>query len=135
MHDVAVKVAPGSLPEAPETDQRFPRKYRLTTRRQFVEVYNRGRKARRSSMIVFGLPNEAGHCRLGLTVTRRVGSAVARNRVKRVLRDLFRRHREELPVALDLVVNAHRSVLALPARRLEREFLGAVAELARKVRR
>jgi ribonuclease P protein component len=131
-HDVAAKVARVSRSEAPETDQRFPRSHRLTARRQFVEVYNRGRKARRSSFTIFGLTNDVGCCRLGLTVTRRTGSAVARNRIKRVLRDVFRRHHAQLP-AVDLVINGHRSILSCSARNLERDFLGAVGELARKV--
>ena len=135
LHDVAAKVASDFRSEAPETDQRFPRSYRLTARRQFVEVYNRGWKARRPSGVVFALPNDVGGCRLGLTVTRRVGSAVRRNRVKRVMRDIFRRRREELPGAMDIVVNAHSSVLTMAPERVEREFMSAVAELARRVRR
>jgi ribonuclease P protein component len=132
---VAVKVASGFRSEIPETDQRFPRTYRLTARRQFVEVYNRGRKARRSAFTVFGLANDLEHCRLGLTVTRRIGNAVERNRIKRILRDAFRRHREELQVPMDLVINAYSAVLEMPFEQLQHEMLGAVAELARKVKR
>lgn len=131
--DVAVKVASDFRSEAPETDQRFPRTSRLTARRQFVEVYDRGNRVRRSSFAVFGLPNDLGRCRLGLTVTRRVGSAVTRNRVKRRLRDVFRRRRGELPGSLDLVVNAYSSILEMPLERVERELLAAVTELARKI--
>jgi ribonuclease P protein component len=98
-------------------------------------VYQQGRKARRPSFALFALPNDVGHCRLGITATRRAGSAVARNRIKRVLRDVFRRHRDEMPVAMDIVVNAYSAILSRSAAQLEREFLGAVAELARKVRR
>jgi ribonuclease P protein component len=98
-------------------------------------VYRRGLKARRPSFTVFGLPNDLDGCRIGLTVTRRAGTAVVRNRIKRVLRDVFRRHRDELPVAMDLVVNGESSMLSMSAERIERDFLGAVAELARKVRR
>jgi ribonuclease P protein component len=83
--------------------------------------------------MLFAVPNDVGWCRLGLTVTRRAGTAVARNRIKRVLRDVFRRHHGQFPVPLDVVVNGHRSVLQMSAERLEREFLGAMAELARKV--
>ena len=132
---VAARVASGSRSEAPETDQRFPRSSRLTARRQFVEVYQQGRKARRPSFALFALANDVGYCRLGLTVTRRTGNAVARNRIKRVLRDVFRRHHDTLPGAMDLVVNGYRSILSRSAASLEREFVGAVAELARKVRR
>ena len=130
--DVAVRVARGSPSEDPETDQRFPRASRLTARRQFVAVYDRGRKARRSTFLIFGQPNQLGYCRLGLTVTRRAGSAVRRNRIKRRMRDLFRRHRKELPGSLDLVVNAHSRVLESTVEQLERDFMSAVQELARK---
>ena len=130
--DVVAKVASGSQPEAPDADQRFPRHSRLTARREFRAVYDNGRKNRRPAFTVFGLPNQRGHCRLGLTVTRRVGGAVVRNRIKRRMRDVFRRHRALLPGSLDLVFNAHRSVLDLPIEQLEQELLGAVAELARK---
>ena len=83
--------------------------------------------------MVFGLPNEVGACRVGLTVTKRTGNAVARNRIKRRLRDVFRRHREQLPVAMDLVVNGQSAILKMSARDLEHEFLAAVRDLMRKV--
>jgi len=132
---VVVKVARGFRSEIPETDQRFPRTYRLTARRQFVEVYKRGRKTRRSAFTVFGLANDLEYCRLGLTVTRRIGNAVKRNRIKRVMRDAFRRHREELAAPMDLVLNAYSAVLEMPFEQLQHELLDAVAELARKVKR
>ncbi len=121
--------------EALGTDQRFPRFCRLTARRQFLEVYQRGRKAQRPCFAVFGIPNDVGHCRVGLTVTRKVGCAVARNRIKRVLRDVFRRHRMELQPPMDIVINGYRSMLSLPSDQIERQLLDAVAELARKVAR
>ena len=133
--DVAERVASVSRSEAPETDQRFPRSCRLTARRQFLEVYKRGRKARRPSFTVFGLPNDVGRCRIGLTVTRKVGGAVARNRIKRVLREVFRRHGMKLEQPMDLVVNAQRALLSMSARHIERELLGAIAGLAGKVGR
>jgi ribonuclease P protein component len=98
-------------------------------------VYRRGRKTRRPFFLLFGMPNDLGRSRLGLTVTRQTGSAVARNRIKRVLRDVFRRNKDRFPVSVDVVVNARRSILRLSSERLEREFLGAVRELARKVDR
>jgi ribonuclease P protein component len=99
-----------------------------------VEVYNKGWKVNRPSFTIFGLPNELGRCRLGLTVTRKVGSAVSRNRVKRVLRDCFRRNRAQLAVGLDLVVNARPSILRTPGTRLERELVDGIAELVRRIR-
>lgn len=126
--------ASGSRPEASRPGQRFPRASRLTSRRQFLQVYAEGRRAGSPSFTLFGLPNDAGTTRLGITVTRRIGGAVRRNRIKRVLRDLFRRHRDQLTPTHDLVINVHRSFDDRDAAVLERELLAGFARLARRAR-
>lgn len=83
------------------------------------------------SFTIFGLPNTTGGCRLGITVTRRLGGAVTRNRIKRRLREVFRRNRMKLTPHLDLVINAHRDAAFDDDAALEREFLRAFARLAR----
>lgn len=86
-----------------------------------------------SSFTLFGLSNTAGTCRLGITVTRKVGGAVRRNRIKRRFREIFRRNRTALAPDLDLVVNAHRTIDPDNDVRLEAEFLRAFGRLARNV--
>jgi ribonuclease P protein component len=80
---------------------------------------------------VFGLANDVGHCRLGVTVTRRFGKATARNRAKRVLREAFRRNKHRLAGALDIVVNAHVHLLDRQLADIERELLDGVRRIAR----
>ena len=63
---------------------------------------------------LFGRPNGLDHSRLGLTVTRKVGSAVRRNRVKRVLRQIYRTNRGRLQAPLDIVVNVRPTIVDLP---------------------
>ena len=82
---------------------------------------------------MFAIPNTAGSCRLGITVTRKVGGAVRRNRIKRRLRDIFRRNRQRLNPHLDLVINAHRTMDERDAIGLEHEFLHTFARLARSL--
>ena len=67
--------------------------------------------------------------RLGLTVSRRVGGAVVRTRVKRRLREWFRRHRALIPRGKDLVIIARPAAAAAGAEELERELNSAVARL------
>ena len=117
------------------SDERFPRTYRLTARRQFLAVYDEGRRVSSTSFSLFGLPNRAGTCRLGITVTRKIGTAVRRNRIKRRFREVFRRHRVELAPDLDLVVNVHRSIDPTDAAAIEQEFLRSFDRLARGFRR
>ena len=50
-----------------------------------------------------GDPTEPPPTRLGITVTRKVGNAVTRNRIKRLVREVFRQHRHRLPAGLDMV--------------------------------
>lgn len=111
-------------------EQGFPANRRLTARRQFLAVYARGHRVPCPSFTLFGLQNDVGHARLGVTVTRKLGGAVARNRVKRVLREIFRRNGSRLESALDVVVNARPGIVARPIADLEREFLKGFARLA-----
>ncbi len=56
------------------------------------------------NLLVFGAVNGLPHCRLGLSVSRKVGGAVLRNRWKRLIREAFRTSRSRLPEGLDLIV-------------------------------
>jgi ribonuclease P protein component len=85
-----------------------------------------------SSFTLFGLPSDLDYCRLGLTVPRKVGGAVRRNRVKRLLREVFRHNRTRLEPRMDLVVNARPGIASRSLAELEREFLRSFSILARK---
>lgn len=89
--------------------QGFQRPERLRKRRQFLEVYESGRKAHSATLVVYVRENSLSCHRLGLTVSRKIGKAVTRNRIKRRLRELFRLKREEIPGSLDVVINVKRS--------------------------
>ena len=130
--DAARRVANGSQSDLPGSSQRFPRSCRLTARSQFREIYAKGRRVGCPSFTFFGLPNSVGHSRIGITATRKFGSAVLRNRAKRVLRDCFRRNRSVLDPPMDLVINVHPRMRELRTEILEREFLGCFRRLTRR---
>jgi ribonuclease P protein component len=80
-------------------------------------------------MVLFGLPNDLDHCRLGLTVSRKVGCAVVRNRVKRMLREIFRKRCQSVHPSFDLVVNARPGIARRDSGQLERELIACFAGL------
>jgi len=84
--------------------KRFGHGMRLHGQRVFQRVFQAKAKKHAGSLTVFAAPNEVGHPRLGLSVPRRVGTAVRRNRIKRRIREAFRLQQHELPPGLDLVV-------------------------------
>lgn len=91
-----------------------------------------GQRVTSRSFILFGLPNSVGHPRLGITVTRKHGSAVRRNRAKRMLREVFRRNRHRLSLALDVVVNARSGIQDRTYQELEAEFLTRFEQLSHR---
>jgi ribonuclease P protein component len=113
--------------------QGFPPALRIRSGRDFDRAFREGASAGDDRLVVHARPNGGPHPRLGLAVGKGVGGAVVRNRVKRLLREAFRRSRGSLPPAHDLVVvakpggsgpwtleEAERSLLGLAAKAAER---------------
>ena len=85
-------------------DQRFPQALRLRRGEEFRKVFDQGRSVADGTLVVYAMINELPHARLGLSVSRKVGNAVRRNRWKRLIREAFRLRRESMPTGIDLIV-------------------------------
>jgi len=85
----------------------LPRSHRIQKRRDFLRAYEGGDKTFGRFVVVFTIANHLGHPRLGITVTRKLGSATVRNRAKRWVREVFRTTRATVvgEVSVDVVVN------------------------------
>lgn len=83
----------------------FPKSARVRKRPEFLRVQSRGRRVHTEHFTLIVLDRGDGEPpRLGLTTARKVGTAVVRNRARRVVREVFRLHRERFPRGHDVVV-------------------------------
>ena len=86
-------------------DLSFSKLERLTTRLEFEKVLAEGKSNRVGKLCtIFSLPNSLNRKRLGIIVSKKIGNAVARNRVKRAIREIFRQVKHQMIPATDIVV-------------------------------
>ena len=108
------------------------RRRRLSRSAEFERVYRQGRSKANRYLVLYAFPREQDDDdgpRLGLSVSRRVGGAVDRTRVKRVLREAFWQEAERLPADADYVVVARPDAKGLAERDGASGVRRALAEL------
>jgi len=115
------------------TDRTFARASRLRARKLFLEVYERGHRVHSSFFVLFGLPGATPTSRLGITATKKFGHAVARNRIKRVVREIFRNNRGVAASPVDVVVNVKMDAREQSYDRLESDLVSRLGELRRRL--
>ncbi len=118
--------------------QAFGRDVRLRARAQFTAVQDTGRRVSSRYLTLLGMANGLGRDRLGIIASRRIGNAVARNRAKRRLREIFRRGEPDVipsgQPSLDLVAIARRDLAAAPFADVRADVQTAVRKLRAQLR-
>jgi ribonuclease P protein component len=109
----------------------FPRSARIRKRADFLRVQQRGKKLSVGPLVGLVLPASGPIARLGLTVSSKVGNAVVRARVKRQLREVFRRRRQSCP-AVELVVIARPAAREASSAELAQAFGSLLSSLERR---
>lgn len=106
----------------------LPSAYRLKERSAFSRVYARKKSFVTDLVVVYILPNRLQTTRIGFSVSKKLGNAVVRNRVKRLLREACKQLLPQIVMGYDVVIVARRNA---PAAGLDR-LLPAVAWLFKK---
>lgn len=87
-------------------DERLPKAHRIRKRAEFLRLQRVGRRKSGARFVVITEPRQNGISRLGITTSKQVGGAVARNRVRRLVREFFRRRKYEILPPQDVLVIA-----------------------------
>ncbi len=98
------------------------RRHRLSHTADFERVRKEGRSWAQPLFVLSASRNGLDHSRFGFIVSRRVGSAVVRNRVKRQLREVVRRHLGEIPQGWDVVLIARAPIAGAEFSQIEQAF-------------
>lgn len=101
----------------------FDKSERLAKRHQFERVMSKGQKQRIGTYCtLFVFPNGLDRKRLGIIASRKIGNAVARNRAKRKIREVFRRIKDNISPAMDIVIISGKDLVSLPVHVLEEKI-------------
>ena len=111
-------------------DFSFSRRFRLRTPAEFDRVYRAKVFAADDVLVMNACASGLNHPRLGLSVSKKVGNAVIRNRWKRLIREAFRLSRADLPGGIDLVVRPQKE--AVPELAAITRSLGSLARRVAK---
>jgi ribonuclease P protein component len=108
---------------------------RLRRKSEFETVFEQGRRSSGRFMTVLLRPNRLESPRLGVVASRKLGGAVQRNRAKRLIRDLFRRHKPDLgPEGQDVVVIPRPELLDAAFANLEADYASVLRRHFRRFR-
>jgi len=111
----------------------FPREHRVCRRSEYLSIQAQGIRVASSHYIFIISENTLGKERLGLIISKKVGNAVARNRAKRLLREVFRRNQACFPPGCDTVVIGKKGANQLTYEQALREIVSV--KLVEKCRR
>ena len=108
----------------------LPAKKRVRHRRDFAKNKTQGRRMARGCLVLNWRVLPSGHLsRVGVVTGRKIGPATVRNRARRLMREAFRLHQNELTAPVDMILVARSSIVTKRRQDVERDFLAALRQV------
>lgn len=112
---------------------RFTKSQRVRRRGEFQKVFDTGVRVHGRYLTLLMTPAAGPRSRLGIVASRKLGAAVARNRAKRLIREVFRQHPPRVGGAVDVLVIPRRELFDAVFSSLEEDFQNACRRAARRL--
>ena len=109
----------------------FKKKDKILKRREFLQLNRNGKKIQDRNFIVFYSEGRLKINRIGITVSKKIGNAVKRNKVKRLIREHFRMNREKIAEFMDINVIAKKKAGEISAEMLFKSLDGIFKKITR----
>lgn len=106
-----------------DSDFSFKKENRIKSKNDFQIVYKTGRSVVDSMSVMYVLANDEKNIKIGFAVGKKMGNAVVRNRVKRMMREVFRHRRSELKDSIHIIWVARKKLIAADIYTYDRIFM------------
>jgi len=107
--------------------------YRVKKNEEFQRIFQQGKSVANRQFIIYKLENGIGHFRIGLSVGKKIGNAVTRNRIKRYIRQTFTELREKINPSYDYIIIARKPAKDMDYHEVKKSLIH-VLKLARAIR-
>lgn len=105
-----------------QRDERFPARHRLNKSTDFRRIFSKGKRIATRLFVIYILPNHQTFSRLGIQVQSKIGPAVRRNYIKRIVRDVFRKNKDSFRESVDIIFIAGKNLVNTSYREFCEEF-------------
>jgi len=110
----------------------FGPRERIRTKRDFLFLFKEGKRYKDKYFNLIYFPNNLNFSRMAIIVSKKVGNAVTRNKMKRWMRDLFRRNKEFLKHNLDILIIVKKEIQETSWTNLRENYLSAIKSICQK---
>jgi len=95
------------------------KKLRLRSNEDFKKVYKYGKSYWNRNLVIYFRKNELDHCRIGFTVTKKIGNSVVRNKIRRRMKEIIRKNIDNISGEYDIILVPKKNVADIDYKTLE----------------
>lgn len=99
------------------------KRYRLRSNEEFRKIYKNGKNYWNRNLVMYIKKNGLDHSRIGYTVTKKIGNSVVRNRIRRRMKEIFRKNFDKIKEEYDIILIPKKNVIDIDYQQLESAML------------